>query len=112
MAKRDVSLSRIARLRRIVYNPEIKRPPTQGARLKMGTYDPEPSLSEPVIIADIIVNGIIFSHTQHIARFVGWVLTPTGDNADERRIVIRFVMPVDAAKKLRADLSVLAKGDN
>lgn len=71
----------------------------------MGEHAPNPSLSEHVQVPCLFVTGIAVETTRHIVRFVGWVLLPNlGDGPDENRICIRFVMPKDAAIKLRDDL--------
>lgn len=67
--------------------------------------DPPP-LTEPVMVNDVFVTGAAVESSKHVVRIVGWVEMPylTGET-EERRIVVRFVIPLDAAPKLRDDLA-------
>lgn len=65
-----------------------------------------PPLSEPEIVPCIFVSGFSVVPAGRVVRFVGWVELPAlGDEPIERRIVVRFVMTVEAARALRDDLA-------
>jgi hypothetical protein len=68
---------------------------------------PEPPLSEPLIVPCLSVSGFAISAGVHVVHFVGWETTPEveGDHPKERRIVVRFDMPLDTAGALRNALS-------
>lgn len=67
----------------------------------MAKYDEEgaAALTEPVTVQDVFVTGAAVESTEHVLRVVGWVALPylSGDET-ERRIVVRFVMPIDGAR--------------
>lgn len=71
----------------------------------MSTMIEQVALTEPVIVQDVFVTGAAVESSSHVMRIVGWVQLPylSGD-AEERRIVVRFVMPTDAAVKLLDDM--------
>lgn len=66
----------------------------------------EQPLSEPLIIQCLSVSGVVVKTDDNVVNFVGWSATPTGDgNPPDRRIVIRFDMPVNAIRPLRDALT-------
>jgi hypothetical protein len=69
-------------------------------------------LTEAVPVPCLFVTGASIEVTEHIMRFIGWVHLPDlGGETDERRIVVRFAMPIDVARRLRDDLTgMLRKG--
>lgn len=66
----------------------------------------EVGLTEPSIVDDVFVTGAAVEISDHVVRVVGWVQLPhlAGD-AKERRIVVRFVMPLDVAVRLRDEMA-------
>lgn len=80
----------------------------------MGELIIEPPLSEPLVVPCLFITGMAIEPSDYVIRLVGWVQLPMlGGEADERRIVIRFVMPIDAARGLRNGLTkVFRKSDN
>ena len=76
------------------------RPPNE-------TKEPDPPpLTEPLIVSCIFVTGAAVERTQHVVRLVGWLTTPDlGGEAIERRIVVRFAMPIDAARRLAREIA-------
>ena len=72
----------------------------------MAKHDPEAPLTEPLIVSCVFVSGAAVERTQHIVRVVGWMNTPhLGGETEERRIVVRFAMPIDAARTLQRELA-------
>lgn len=71
----------------------------------MATTIEDAAFTEPNVIPDVFVTGAAVESSNHIVRIVGWVQLPylSGD-AEERRIVVRFVMAADVAIGLRDDL--------
>lgn len=71
----------------------------------MNQHAPDPPLTEHVQVPCLFLNGISIETTRFVARFVGWVSLPNlGDGMDERRIAVRYVLPLDAARKMRDEL--------
>lgn len=73
------------------------------------TEAPEPPpLIEPLIVQCLSVSGFAVQTEEHVMHFVGWGTTPAiaGDSvASERRIVVRFDMPIDAVRPFRDALT-------
>lgn len=82
-------------------------PSADKSRHNEETQAAEPPLSEPKIIPCMSVSGVLVETSDHVVNLVGWVNTPaTGGGAPaERRIVIRFDMPIDAIRPLRDALT-------
>ncbi|MBZ9873109.1 hypothetical protein LB542_19870 [Mesorhizobium sp. BR1-1-9] len=78
----------------------------------MASHDPEPPLTEPVIVQDTFVEGAEVDSVNGELRIVAWVNVPRSDAADaERRIVGRLVLTDGAARALLRDLrKVLSRG--
>jgi hypothetical protein len=78
----------------------------------MAVNDPDPPLNEPVIIADVFVEGVEVDSINGDLRLVAWVNVPRSDATDaERRIVGRWVLTDGAARGLVRDLrKVLQRG--
>jgi hypothetical protein len=73
---------------------------------RLPSAEAEAPLSEPHIIDDLFLDGLEVRAGAHVARFVGWVSTPNvGPESQERRIVVRFALPLDAARALWTDLA-------
>jgi hypothetical protein len=74
--------------------------------MQMAEYIPEPPLTEPLIVSCVYITGAAVEAAKHVVRVVGWVQLPQlGGEMDERRISVRFAMPIDAARALRDDLN-------
>lgn len=72
----------------------------------MATHAPEPPLTEPLIVPCLFVTGAAIERTAHVIRIIGWTATPSlGGEMEERRIVVRFAIPLDAARWLRDQLA-------
>lgn len=70
----------------------------------------EPPLTEPLIVPCLYVTGAAVERADHAVRIVGWVHLPVlGGETDERRIVIRFAMPIDSARKLSHALASIMR---
>jgi hypothetical protein len=67
-------------------------------------------LTEPAPITCVYITGAAIEVTRHVARTVGWAALPALDGAKERRIEIRFAMPIDAARAYWRDLGDELKG--
>jgi hypothetical protein len=69
-------------------------------------------LTEPLIVSCLFVNGLAIQPEDGAIRFVGWVYAPNlGGQTEERRIVVRFAMPLHAAREMFDTLrKVLNKG--
>lgn len=66
----------------------------------------EPPLTEPIVISCVYVTGTAIDLSEHVVRIVGWVHVPNiGGEAEERRITVRFAMPIDAARALREGMN-------
>lgn len=71
----------------------------------MASHAPDPPLTEPRVVDCLFVTGTAIEISPHTVRIIGWVQLPMlGGEMDERRIVVRFAMPRDAAELLRDDL--------
>lgn len=70
-----------------------------------------PPLTEPEVIPCVFLTGGAIEAGESTVRFVGWVQLPMlGGETEERRIQVRFAMPVDNATALyRALGSELAR---
>lgn len=68
-------------------------------------------LNEPVVITCVYITGAAVEATPNIMRLVGWVTMPElgGSETNERRVAVRFAMPISAANKLRRDLHDVLK---
>lgn len=65
-----------------------------------------PKLTEPAPVADVFVTGAAVESSKHVIRIVGWVELPfLSGEVEERRIIVRFVLPVDAAGRLVDELN-------
>lgn len=65
-----------------------------------------PPLTEPVLISDVFATGAAVESDSYVVRIVGWVEIPhVSGVAEERRVVMRFVMPMAAARELRDALA-------
>ena len=73
--------------------------------------DGETPLNEPVVITCVYITGAAVEATPNILRLVGWVELPelTGSEMIERRVAVRFAMPISAANKLQKDLHDVLK---
>jgi hypothetical protein len=69
--------------------------------------DAEAPVTEPLIVPDIVLDGIEVRGGRHVVKLIGIVTTPSigRDQPTERRIVARFTVPIDAARALWADLA-------
>jgi hypothetical protein len=70
--------------------------------------EPEAPVTEPSIITCEFVTGCAVDADEYALRFIGWTYMPTlgGEyDAPERRIVVRFAMPISAARALRSELN-------
>lgn len=69
-------------------------------------------LTEPVTVNCLYLTGAAIEVTRHVARTVGWVALPdqTGGEAKERRVAVRFAMPIDAARAYWRDLGDELRG--
>jgi hypothetical protein len=70
--------------------------------------EPEAGLTEPNMIDCIFLTGCAVDADEYALRFIGWTYMPTLDgeyDAPERRIVVRFAMPISAARALRTELN-------
>ncbi len=64
----------------------------------MAIEAPDPPLTEPLIVPCLFATGAGVERTPHSLRLVFWVHTPNlGGEAEERRIVARLALPLDAA---------------
>lgn len=67
-------------------------------------------LTEPTIIPCPYVNGMQAILDGPVLRFVGWTTVPAmGGETDERRICIRFAMPVPAVRECQAKVAELVR---
>ena len=76
--------------------------------LKRLLPEPEvPPLIDPLIVPDLILDGIEVRGGRHVLKLIGIVTAPSigRDQTTERRIVARFTVPIDAARALWADLA-------
>ena len=75
--------------------------------MRLAPPDAEVPISEPLIIPDLILDGIEVRGGRHVVKLIGIVTTPSlgRDQPAERRIVARFTVPIDAARTLWADLA-------
>jgi hypothetical protein len=64
-----------------------------------------PPLNEPLIVQDLLLDGIHLRAGRHIVKFVGFATTLGIGEPAERRIVSRFSVPLDVARVMWADLS-------
>lgn len=72
----------------------------------MSSHEREPPLTEPKVVATIYMTGIKVDDGGHVLRFTGWELMDSEDEATaERRVVLRFAMPIDEARKLMRELA-------
>jgi hypothetical protein len=73
-----------------------------------------PAMTEPQLVHCLFCTGVDVQHTDHFTRLIGWVELPSpGYDFDERRIMVRLVMPPDVARALSRDLRrSLTKGAN
>lgn len=63
--------------------------------------EPDPALTEPTVVPCLYVTGMHIEISDAVVRLVGWVALPRIDGQpEERRIVIRFAMPMDVASDL------------
>jgi hypothetical protein len=70
----------------------------------------QPPLTEPQCIKYLYLSGVAVEISAHTVAFTGWVDMPDlGPETDERRIVVRFAMPIDAARRLRNELALLGR---
>ncbi len=77
----------------------------------MAVHAPDPPLTEPHVVTCVYVTGVAIEVSRHVVRFIGWTQLPNlGGEMDERRIVVRFAMPVNAAKQLLRDLNSMLNG--
>lgn len=77
----------------------------------MAEHAPQPPLTESVPVPCLFVTGLALEFTRHTVRVIGWVQLPNlGGEMDERRIVTRFVMPLDVARQLRDDMNKTMDG--
>jgi hypothetical protein len=68
--------------------------------------EPEAMITEPSIITCEFVTGCAVHAGDHAVQFIGWTYVPQlGEEVAERRIVVRFAMPIGAARALRTDLN-------
>jgi hypothetical protein len=68
--------------------------------------EPEAALTEPSLITCEFVTGCAVDADEHVLTFTGWIFTPhTEGNMPERRIIVRFAMPISAARALRSELN-------
>lgn len=68
------------------------------------SYGPEapPPLEERTMVPCLYVTGAAIEVTPHVMRLVGWVELPDlGGETVERRICVRFAMPIEAAVQLK-----------
>jgi hypothetical protein len=63
--------------------------------------DREPPLIEPEIIQDVLLNGGAMTVEDGMLRVVGWIkpFWVAGGEPSERRVVVRFSMPLAAAQR-------------
>lgn len=59
----------------------------------------QPALTEPVIVPCLYLTGGDIEVGSGIVRFIGWT-----QMAGERRIEVRFALPLDEARRLAAKL--------
>ena len=69
--------------------------------------DADAPVTEPLIVPDIVLDGIEVRGGRHVVKLIGVVTIPSigRDQPTERRIVARFTVPIDAARALWADLA-------
>lgn len=79
----------------------------------MSQQYPDPPLTEDTGVPCLFVTGAAVEVTRYVMRVVGWVLLPEiGGETEERRIVVRFAMPLDKARVLMSDMqSVIRKAE-
>jgi hypothetical protein len=72
----------------------------------LGT-EPEAPVNEPSIITCEFVTGCAVDADEHVLMFTGWTYIPCmGElTSAERRINVRFAMPISAARALRTELN-------
>jgi hypothetical protein len=115
---RDEYLAEVAETRRPT---AINRPAGRGRRNGPGRHsrlieerfsdsiglekEPEPPLTEPEIITCEFATGCAVDADEHALRLTGWTFIPPyfGGECAERRIVVRFAMPIGAARALRTE---------
>ncbi len=62
-------------------------------------------LTEPVIVPCLYLTGGEIEIGAGVVRFVGWTQMPgLGGQTEERRIEVRFALPVEEARRLAAKL--------
>lgn len=68
----------------------------------MAQHDPTPPITEPELVHCLFTTGVAVEVRAHFARIVAWVDLPGAgpDNASERRIIARLVLPDDTAREL------------
>jgi hypothetical protein len=70
--------------------------------------EPEASFTEPNLIDCVFLTECAVNADQYALRFTGWTYMPSLGNeydASERRIIVRFAMPIGAARALRTELN-------
>lgn len=71
----------------------------------MAEHDPSAPLTEPYQVDCVFITGAAIEVSRHVMRLIGWASLPNlGGEMDERRIMVRFAMPIDAARRLRDDM--------
>jgi hypothetical protein len=63
----------------------------------------EAPLTEPLIVPVLFISGMMVEADGAVARLTGWETAPIGE-ANERRVVVRVAMTVEAARALHTDL--------
>lgn len=73
----------------------------------MGEFAYNAPFTEPTEIACVYVSGAAIEVSRHTVQVIAWTDIPKlgGGEPDERRIILRFVMPIDAGAKLGDDLN-------
>lgn len=72
----------------------------------MANHNPNPPITEPELVHCLLATGTAVEVTQHLTRIVAWVDLPgvSPDEASERRIIGRLVLPDDKARELAKQL--------
>jgi hypothetical protein len=83
-----------------------------GQRLAEQPED-DPPMTEPFGVAPTFIEGVRVERAPYFVRITGWSkhVAADDDTAEERRIVARATLPLDAAHELLAALQKALKKD-
>lgn len=74
--------------------------------IEMSAEEFPPPLTEPLIVPCLYVTGLAVEIEGNVVRVIGWTHVPAiGGETEERRITVRFTMPMNATRRLRDDLN-------